>query len=303
MKSKARIRTKTGCLACRKRRKKCDEVKPICAGCSRNFLECTWPSPSGLQHAQTRQPSCLPTTSTTVPDVDPSRQRGLMQHQTIAGAVCWNSSPLDREPPLRIAPNSATLYRQRGNRISQSQSSRRPTTSYAESPSLMLSNGPNSMSPHSSLLLQHYLEETSAFLVAKPAQFNPYVTIVVPLAYSDDLLMHAVLALSGTQLSFRKARDYHIHLATRRHYSEALRMLDTIVAQQSVCEDVQRALRIALVSLILCYVEVSSQWKIAPRTRTVFVALASNVGVFTSDLGNLRPLWRWGDVLTPTCLP
>jgi hypothetical protein len=122
----------------------------------------------------------------------------------------------------------------------------------------MSSNCAMSTSPHSLLLLQHYLEETSTFLVAKPAPYNPYLTLFVPLAYSDDLLMHAVLTLSGTQLSFKKARDYQIHLATRRHYSETLRSLGTLVAEQSVCEDFQRALRIALVSLILCYVEVSS---------------------------------------------
>ncbi|RLV94520.1 hypothetical protein JA1_001754 [Spathaspora sp. JA1] len=38
-------RTKTGCLTCRKRKKKCDEdkVNGKCQGCTRNFLECCWP--------------------------------------------------------------------------------------------------------------------------------------------------------------------------------------------------------------------------------------------------------------------
>ncbi|CDH13196.1 uncharacterized protein ZBAI_04982 [Zygosaccharomyces bailii ISA1307] len=36
-------RSITGCLTCRKRRKKCDETKPSCKACNRNFLECTWP--------------------------------------------------------------------------------------------------------------------------------------------------------------------------------------------------------------------------------------------------------------------
>lgn len=36
-------RTTTGCLTCRKRKKKCDEVKPSCTGCQNNFLECQWP--------------------------------------------------------------------------------------------------------------------------------------------------------------------------------------------------------------------------------------------------------------------
>lgn len=36
-------RSVTGCLSCRRRRKKCDEAKPTCRACIRNFLECIWP--------------------------------------------------------------------------------------------------------------------------------------------------------------------------------------------------------------------------------------------------------------------
>lgn len=36
-------RTVTGCLTCRRRKQKCDEQKPICSGCQRNFLQCQWP--------------------------------------------------------------------------------------------------------------------------------------------------------------------------------------------------------------------------------------------------------------------
>lgn len=42
--TKTQKRTKTGCLTCRKRKKKCDEnvVDGKCQGCTRNFLECNW---------------------------------------------------------------------------------------------------------------------------------------------------------------------------------------------------------------------------------------------------------------------
>lgn len=36
-------RTKSGCLSCRTRHTKCDEQKPICGGCVRNHLLCSWP--------------------------------------------------------------------------------------------------------------------------------------------------------------------------------------------------------------------------------------------------------------------
>ncbi|PTB77601.1 hypothetical protein M440DRAFT_3763, partial [Trichoderma longibrachiatum ATCC 18648] len=41
---KARIRrVQTGCLMCKRRKKKCDETKPRCGDCRRLCLDCTWP--------------------------------------------------------------------------------------------------------------------------------------------------------------------------------------------------------------------------------------------------------------------
>ncbi|KAH7202660.1 fungal-specific transcription factor domain-containing protein [Fusarium oxysporum] len=42
-KSRQFKRSRTGCLNCRHRKKKCSEEKPQCRGCSRNNLHCTWP--------------------------------------------------------------------------------------------------------------------------------------------------------------------------------------------------------------------------------------------------------------------
>ncbi|KAJ5629284.1 hypothetical protein N7528_002941 [Penicillium herquei] len=39
-------RSRSGCLSCRRRKKKCDEEKPICAACLRNNLGCVWPGSS-----------------------------------------------------------------------------------------------------------------------------------------------------------------------------------------------------------------------------------------------------------------
>jgi len=38
-----RLRTKTGCFKCRLRRKKCDEIRPRCAGCRRQDFACLYP--------------------------------------------------------------------------------------------------------------------------------------------------------------------------------------------------------------------------------------------------------------------
>ncbi|KAH7396298.1 hypothetical protein BKA66DRAFT_454846 [Pyrenochaeta sp. MPI-SDFR-AT-0127] len=43
-----RLRTKTGCLTCRSRRKKCDEKTPACDRCSLSGRACKWPDSSDL---------------------------------------------------------------------------------------------------------------------------------------------------------------------------------------------------------------------------------------------------------------
>ncbi|KAF4447495.1 hypothetical protein F53441_8979 [Fusarium austroafricanum] len=45
------IRSRTGCFTCRKRKKKCDESKPVCSGCKRNKLDCIWPEPQPAKAA------------------------------------------------------------------------------------------------------------------------------------------------------------------------------------------------------------------------------------------------------------
>lgn len=44
-------RTKTGCYCCRRRKKKCDERKPICSGCLRNMLHCVYPTPEEIERS------------------------------------------------------------------------------------------------------------------------------------------------------------------------------------------------------------------------------------------------------------
>lgn len=42
--TRPRLRTKTGCLTCRRQKKKCDEQKPSCRDCSQNKRVCIWPT-------------------------------------------------------------------------------------------------------------------------------------------------------------------------------------------------------------------------------------------------------------------
>lgn len=58
--SHASLRTKTGCLTCRKRRKKCDEQRPKCGGCAASQRACTWPTIDLLVDRRNRPRHALP---------------------------------------------------------------------------------------------------------------------------------------------------------------------------------------------------------------------------------------------------
>ncbi|KAJ0416990.1 fungal-specific transcription factor domain-containing protein [Aspergillus carlsbadensis] len=49
-------RSKQGCQPCRRRKKKCDEVRPTCAGCARNGLVCQWSSAVVCSYGQKLRP-------------------------------------------------------------------------------------------------------------------------------------------------------------------------------------------------------------------------------------------------------
>ncbi|PYI31042.1 hypothetical protein BP00DRAFT_457237 [Aspergillus indologenus CBS 114.80] len=60
------VRVRTGCWACRRRKKKCDEAKPVCGGCLRNKLTCQWPSSVlGVPSSATLAAWTAPTPTTT----------------------------------------------------------------------------------------------------------------------------------------------------------------------------------------------------------------------------------------------
>ncbi|EXJ68393.1 uncharacterized protein A1O5_08185 [Cladophialophora psammophila CBS 110553] len=251
-------RTKTGCLTCRLRRKKCDEIRPTCTGCARNFIDCQWPVPldpdqgsrARLARRKERQSASRSTstgTSTRSITSLPGEITFVFDRHSPKSAGHDDASPcpallVDVEPKDDDGdekPESVILWQPL-------------TASFVSSERALLLN------PSSLLLLQHYLEATSTFLVAKPLSSNPFITLVLPLAYSDDLLMHAVLALSGTHLSYKKRDDLKIQLATRQHYSLLLRNLRSLFADESSHDDIRRTLRLLLVLVVLCHVEALS---------------------------------------------
>ncbi|KAL5901267.1 hypothetical protein ACKVWC_001063 [Pyricularia oryzae] len=89
------LRTKTGCLTCRKRHKKCDERLPICSHCATSNRDCVWPDIQAMDAAATSAAAAPQLSSPTAgssqsQDGDPRGSYGSM------GSSSHNSSPSAR---------------------------------------------------------------------------------------------------------------------------------------------------------------------------------------------------------------
>lgn len=239
---RALARTRTGCLACRLRKKKCDELKPKCQACIRNKLDCSWPFPiiQRLLHLGKDTRNSI---------------RGSQNQEAIS-----RPDP-DRSPLVREKKHNSSSKPTEGD-YDQPNSKTEPNTYW--SPQLKKPLRPQTMllSPVSSMLLSHYLRETGYLISPTPPGNTPFISCLVPLSYSDDMLMHSILALSGSHLSYKLNWNIEIHLATGNHYALALRSIHDITSSQTLLRDPFIKLRLTLCILILCWYEVCSRYTV-----------------------------------------
>ena len=115
-----RFRSLTGCLTCRQRKKKCDENRPICVGCLRNKLQCTWPADNPRRIAQNSEPQVAAQDLTNFP----------VQHDPSAQWSMTTGSFLSPTKVFRLTETSSLLFThyvaETANVLSTSQSGSNP---------------------------------------------------------------------------------------------------------------------------------------------------------------------------------
>jgi hypothetical protein len=201
-------RSRQGCLPCRRRKKKCDEIKPICTACERNCLGCDWPAlPFHLEP--------MKSTAFLGPD-----ELGFLLTSMARTPIGLARIPIPLSPLALSRPMSFGLQSPR--------------------------------------LLYHYIKDTANSLVCLQDNDNPFLHTIVPAALNDDLLMHAILALSGVHLMQRLPRpNYAVQSSTWFSYTRALKIL-RVGLSDGLKDDssVDSALRALLVVLLLYILEV-----------------------------------------------
>lgn len=271
-------------MTCKRRKKKCDEAKPRCGDCARLCLDCAWPaqrklkatprdSNSWKEHSWMSADNCI--------DLDMERPRSLSHSTSTTSAesnVDFNIADLLCQMSTSILPNApegefvAPLDDSSWD-ISQDVnwldmlpqtppvSASPPEDLISESLSLYIpSLTPDITCPRDKALINHYSTIVASVLSRCPnASVNPYLTYLLPMAMSNQLVFHCVLALSAThwqrlQPQMKDKAFFHQGRATQS-LANLLPHVDT------------NSIDIALVScLLLCMTELfdgtSTRWKL-----------------------------------------
>ncbi|KLO82501.1 uncharacterized protein LW93_9705 [Fusarium fujikuroi] len=238
---KAKIRrVQTGCLTCKRRKKKCDERKPSCSDCRRLCLDCSWPTERASRprlsgwtnESWLSAEQVLDLSSETSPSPNPSP--GSVQSNvdlSIADLLCQMSTsvPVDGADvditatlpelswDLTTDPGWLDILPETPLIAEDSPDSLPNTTLTLYTPSLV----PDMTSPHDKALLNHYSNIVASVLSRHPnSTSNPYLSYLVPMAVSNQLILHCVLALSAThwqklQPDMRDRALYHKGQATQ----------------------------------------------------------------------------------------
>ncbi|KAL4788239.1 fungal-specific transcription factor domain-containing protein [Aspergillus varians] len=215
--------TRSGCLTCKRRRKRCDEAKPSCHNCARLGLTCEgygsmWAVPLGpatqvFRHARSAKHdrsslSPAPSTCSTVSSV----------------AQTW-SSVAESSPAIKSSPPTDQDDFDEPENCSQVLISSNSNQLAVASPS------PSRLISHLSHLdthyLQYHMERGSKLLANLETDENPLRSLIIPRALSSPLLMNALCALSAIHFSNRSPYRWSAENEGANYYIDAMRGLRT----------------------------------------------------------------------------
>ncbi|KAH7230374.1 fungal-specific transcription factor domain-containing protein [Fusarium solani] len=238
--SPRRARSKTGCLCCRLRRKKCTEEKPICISCKKLGLPCSWPQSkefawrlnlgiegdtpareaiqclsqvsSQMNKTRTRSVSAAPPNPSS-PTSSPSSSGSSTSPPSEIPSLDFDvdsfiNDVINLESPLSSASLTVTKPPSISSSSSVSFSLTQPSIRACQRdeshPPLLASLGGtwSTLDSVSQGVLRFYLEYTADRMMSqKPGANNVWKSTVLQLAESDRLVMNAVLAVGSVHLA------------------------------------------------------------------------------------------------------
>lgn len=336
---KARIRrVQTGCLMCKRRKKKCDETKPRCGDCRRLCLECAWPterskdkspSISALKDSSSEKMGSdltiieMPLRQSQSPS--PSSSSSPHSNGSANGRSNSNASSYqaDTNPKFAVKHDNSTPDGEAvSDKASWDLSTSPPNWIEAFTP---VSNGsthdamdpsnatlsvyipqllPQLQTTNDRALMNHYSTIVSSILSRRNSTNNPYNHYLLPMAQGNDLVLHCILALSANH--WRKLQPT---LGSRGLYHQG--KAASALAQLLPHVDKQSADIALVASLLLCMTELfdgtSEGWKLHLKgAKRLLITLMTQQGeMLTGHYKFLLRLARFLDsaATTSTCRP
>ncbi|RYP57063.1 hypothetical protein DL769_009717 [Monosporascus sp. CRB-8-3] len=288
------LRVRTGCLTCRARKKKCDESKPICAGCKRNILACRWgtsaqdhvqPSASGVAspcrygrydpqatRAKTASSASEVSNDVLVP-VSPSgvsllrplldspfgTTDGVSSSTSSSsapesGSAKWSCTKADMlqdgfgMPDFKEEPDGSTSSPYEVPERSQPATYLQPGETEAILKSLSIFPG---LDDRSLGLLSYYLSRTASSMFNGSTEYNPFISQLIPLSYSNHFILQLLLSQSA---SHRAISEIDPDFLAQKDYTMSLRLFQQAI-DEYVSGHESSPLWVAMGALIMCFTE------------------------------------------------
>ncbi|KAL3463156.1 fungal-specific transcription factor domain-containing protein [Aspergillus heterothallicus] len=223
--------TRSGCLTCKRRRKRCDEAKPSCQSCMRLGLACEgygsmWATPLGpgahvfqqIEHPKQRKSSRSPTPSVSTTARSPG--------QASPGRFSIESPATVQTPITPEPPSDQDGQEESANSTQETSQNNQLLMISPPSPSRLISHLSNSDTHY----LQYHLEYGSRLLANLETDGNPLRSLLIPRALSSPLLMNALCALSATHFSNRAHDSWSAEHQGANYYIHTMRELRTALS-------------------------------------------------------------------------
>ncbi|KAI1402132.1 fungal-specific transcription factor domain-containing protein [Hypoxylon fuscum] len=222
-------RSKNGCMTCRRRKVRCNEIRPICGHCSRLNLECRWrPSTSVLSTNgtsstpdATRRKSDGPNGNskalpTPVPPTTSSAQESFDDVFNYASFM-WDGPEMWK--PSSWAPQDLAVVDQgMPNAMMVSLAS-----SYSDGyPALEENLVPPSITSGDRALLDYFVQSVVPPIIAQVETQNKWASMrqtLMSMSRSSSMLRHALLVFSSLLLS---RQSEALADATQKHYAQTV---------------------------------------------------------------------------------
>ncbi|KAL4935717.1 hypothetical protein BDV06DRAFT_217222 [Aspergillus oleicola] len=218
--------TRSGCLTCKRRRKRCDEAKPSCHNCDRLGLTCEgygsmWAAPLGpAAHVFRTEP------------VNSRRCRS-----SLSPALSIASSASSKPSAAELSPTTISTPLADQDELENTDNSSSEQAASPENQLTVATLNPSKIITHLSNLdthyLQYHMEQGSKLLANLEADDNPLRSLLIPRALSSPLLMNALCAVSAIHFSNRANSSWSASAGNEgaNYYINTMRGLRTTLAK------------------------------------------------------------------------